>query len=114
MINKIKEYIIKNKKRVIIYASSFLVGFSIITFGTSPESQFENMLHEKETKTFIYEDNKKILEEKQLGIEELKKEIEGIKSLIKDIEETDKVSSNVDSVVSSSNDLQNVIYQVME
>ena len=110
MINKIKEYIINNKKHAIIYASSFLVGFALVSFGSSPESRLENVLNEKETQTFVYSDNKKALEEKQLEIDELKKEIEGIKSSIKNIEDTDKVSSNANSGVSSSNDSQNVVY----
>lgn len=110
MINKIKEYIINNKKHAIIYASSFLVGFALVSFGSSPESRLENVLNEKETQTFVYSDNKKALEEKQIEIDELKKEIEGIKSSIKNIEDTDKVSSNANSGVSSSNDSQNVVY----
>ena len=47
MINKIKEYIINNKKHAIIYASSFLVGFALVSFGSSPESRLENVLNEK-------------------------------------------------------------------
>ena len=101
MINKIKEYIINNKKHAIIYSSSFLVGFALMSFGSSPESLLENVLNEKETQTFVYSNNKKALEEKQLEIDELKKEIEGIKSSIKNIEETDKVSLNSNSGVSS-------------
>lgn len=87
MIEKIKNYILNNKKHVAIYTVSLLLGFALVSLTSANEETVSKLIDENNSNRVVIEENKKLLEEKQIEIENVKKEIQDIKSSIKEIEE---------------------------